>query len=45
MDRIIVMDCGQIVEQGAPQELADNPNSLFANMLLEQHNQDFIFEA
>ncbi|XP_046809062.1 ATP-binding cassette sub-family C member 10 [Lucilia cuprina] len=37
MDRIIVMDQAEIKEQGSPQELASNTNSLFYSMLQAQH--------
>lgn len=37
MDRIVVMDQGEIKEQGTPQELAGDVNSLFYSMLQAQH--------
>ena len=37
MDRIIVMDQGEIKEQGSPQELAAKTDSLFYSMLQAQH--------
>ncbi|KAM7354188.1 ATP-binding cassette sub-family C member 10 [Cochliomyia hominivorax] len=37
MDRIIVLDQGEIKEQGTPQELALNTNSIFYSMLQAQH--------
>lgn len=37
MDRIVVMDQGEIREQGTPKELALNRNSLFFSMLEAQH--------
>ena len=37
MDRIIVMDQGEIKEQGTPQELVEDTNSLFFSMLHAQH--------
>lgn len=41
MDRIIVLDHGEIVEQGIPRELAENPESLFHGMLQAQRNKDY----
>lgn len=38
-DRIIVIDNGQIVEEGRPQELAQDSSSKFCAMLEEQQNQ------
>ncbi|XP_058453342.1 ATP-binding cassette sub-family C member 10 [Malaya genurostris] len=40
-DRIVVMSDGEIAEQGAPRELAQNSETLFYSMLQEQHNTDF----
>ncbi len=34
-DRILVMQDGRIVENGSPTELANNPESYYANLLLE----------
>lgn len=36
MDRILVMDQGNIIEQGKPQQLAMNPTSYFYSMLQAQ---------
>ncbi|XP_055853767.1 ATP-binding cassette sub-family C member 10 [Episyrphus balteatus] len=41
MDRIIVLDHGEIVEQGIPNELAQNTESLFHGMLQAQRNKDY----
>ncbi|XP_053697505.1 ATP-binding cassette sub-family C member 10 [Sabethes cyaneus] len=40
-DRIVVMKDGEIAEQGAPPQLAQNSDSLFHSMLQEQQNTDF----
>lgn len=44
MDRIIVVDQGEIKEQGSPRELAENSSSLFYSMLQAQHidKDDFV---
>lgn len=34
-DRILVMEGGKVVENGSPSELANNPESYYANLLLE----------
>lgn len=39
VDRIIVMQDGQIVEEGPPQVLSSDGNSRFHAMLLEQQNE------
>uniref|UniRef100_A0A182YGV8 ABC-type xenobiotic transporter n=1 Tax=Anopheles stephensi TaxID=30069 RepID=A0A182YGV8_ANOST len=37
-DQVFVMQDGNIVEQGAPRDLADQPNSLLYSLLQEQQN-------
>ncbi|CAH8663864.1 unnamed protein product [Heterobilharzia americana] len=37
-DRIVVLDHGQVVETGHPQDLLSNPNSLFASMNKVRHS-------
>lgn len=41
VDRIIVMEDGEIVEEGAPQALSNDINSRFHAMLEEQQNEKF----
>lgn len=41
MDRILVMSNGAIVESGPPLQLADNPNSMFRQLLYEQGNHNY----
>lgn len=41
MDSIIVMDNGEIIEEGSPRELGSNTESIFYSMLQEQQNKDF----
>lgn len=41
MDSIIVMDNGEIIEEGSPGELGSNTESVFYSMLQEQQNKDF----
>lgn len=36
MDRILVIEHGEIVEEGSPRDLAQNPATLFHNMLQAQ---------
>ncbi|KAG4079388.1 hypothetical protein HA402_008080 [Bradysia odoriphaga] len=44
-DRIIVMDRGEIVEQGSSNELANDTNSLFHGMLVSQGIRNFNGDA
>jgi ATP-binding cassette, subfamily C (CFTR/MRP), member 10 len=40
-DRIVVMNSGEIIEQGEPKQLAGDASSFFYQMLQEQQNTDY----
>lgn len=37
VDRIFVMEDGQIIEDGAPEKLLEHPASLFSRLVAQQH--------